>query len=261
MDQATQNRKALLWTMSKEAGRLIKAFFGSDFEVRNKGDVDLVTEADDGAESLLVSEIEKNFPHDGILTEEGRNRKGDCSYRWIIDPLDGTTNFAHSLPHFATSIALEKDGDLVAGVVFDPIKDEFFHAEKGSGAFLNGQPIRVGDRETLESCLCVSGFPYDRRKKLPLLLRRVGNALAHSHGFRRLGAASLDLAYVACSRLDVYWEDTLHPWDVAAGVLLVREAGGSVAGYAGGPFDLLSGEILAANPKLIDDVVNRIIEE
>lgn len=254
-------RKAQLEPLSRAAGACLRAFFGRDLQIRHKGEVDLVTEADEAAERLLVTKIETDFPGDGVLTEEGRNRRTDDPFRWIIDPLDGTTNFAHGLPHFATSIALEAAGEVVAGAIYDPIKDEFFSAEKGAGAFLNGRPIHLVQRSSLETCLCVSGFPYDRRRRLPELLGRVERALAHGQGFRRLGAASLDLAYIACGRLDVYWEDALHPWDVAAGVLLVREAGGVVTNLRGGTFELDSGEILATHPKLCDAVVAHILEK
>ncbi len=230
------------------------SFYNKPLQVEHKSSLDLVTDADLAAEKLIKSRIKKSFPQDAILAEESGSDSGNSVYRWIIDPLDGTTNFSHRIPHFAVSIALEKNGELFAGAIFDPAKKELFQCRKGQGAFLNQKPIRVSSMVDPEQALSVSGFPYNRRQHLPELLSRVEKALDHFQGFRRLGAASLDLAYIAAGRLDVFWETGLKPWDLAAGVLLIQEAGGVAANLLGKPLVLEEGEVLTCNKHLFHQV-------
>lgn len=245
-----KERNKLLEKVSREAGACLNTFFGRKLTIRKKGELDLVTEADETVERLVVEAISATFPNDSILAEEGSSKSGDSGFKWIIDPLDGTTNFAHELPQFSVSIALAQEGRVISGVVFDPIKDEYFAAHLGEGATLNGQPIHIGVREQLGEALGVSGFSYNRRERMEELLERTRRILMHCQGFRRLGSAALDLAYVACGRFDVYLEDGLNAWDIAAGQLLVREAGGVVSLLNGESLVLERGQILATNESL-----------
>ena len=243
----TEKRITVLQEMTREAGFCLMTYFRKPLKVEHKSHLDLVTEADLASELLIKNRLRDEFPEDAILAEESGSQMGSSCYRWVIDPLDGTTNFSHSLPHFAVSIALEKDGVLFSGAVYDPAKDEMFEATRGKGARLNGKTISVSSCHDPEQALSVSGFPYNRREQLPLLLSRVERALAHFQGFRRFGAASLDLAYIAAGRFDLFWETGLKPWDLAAGVLLIQEAGGIVTDLSGNKLSLDRGEILTAN--------------
>ena len=225
---------------------------GKNLNVQTKsGELDLVTEADKAAESCVVEALEQYFPSDGILAEEGSRREGSSGFRWIIDPLDGTTNFAHAMPHFAVSIGLTYENEVVAGVVFDPFKNEFFEAYLGRGAKLNGKPIRVSKQARLVQALCATGFSYDRRERMDDLLNRVRAILTHCQGMRRLGSAALDMAYVAAGRFDIFVEDGLNAWDVAGGHLLVKEAGGVITNFDGSPHLLESGQVVACNADLL----------
>jgi myo-inositol-1(or 4)-monophosphatase len=215
-------------------------------EVRYKGTVDLVTDADHGSEALIVGLIRERFPGHQILAEEGSVGSQDGEYRWVIDPLDGTTNYAHGFPHFAVSIAVEHLGRPRIGVVVDPVLDETFLARAGGGAYLNGRPIRVSAVDQLLRALVTSGFPYDRHR-LDSVLRRWAHFARRCQALRRTGSAALDICYVAAGRFDAFWEDGLYPWDSAAGVLLVREAGGMVSDFAGFEPDLANGEVVASN--------------
>ena len=245
-----QTRKELLQSAALEAGACIRDFFGRDLNIKKKGELDLVTQADEAAEQVIVDAIAAHFPGDGILAEEGSSREGKTGFHWIIDPLDGTTNFAHGFPHFSVSIGVAQNGRVRHGIVYDPVKQELFEAHEGEGARLNGKAIRVAGKTELGESLSVTGFSYDRRLRLPELLGRTERMLQHCQGFRRLGSAALDLAYIACGRFDIFLEDRLNPWDIAAGQLLVLEAGGAVCGFDGGPVDLAAGHILACNPSL-----------
>jgi len=256
----TPSRRDALKRLAREAGACLREHFGREADVRKKGELDLVTQADEAAEALVVAGIAAAFPHDSILAEEGSRRDGDSGWRWIIDPLDGTTNFAHRFPHFSVSIALERDGRVTDGIVYDPIKEEWFEAHAGEGATRNGEPIRVAARDDLGEALAVTGFSYDRRQRLPQLLNRVARMLSHCQGFRRLGSAALDLAYIACGRYDVFLEDGLNAWDIAAGQLLVAEAGGAVCLLDGSPLDLRRGQILATNPALRDQALAKLTD-
>ena len=244
--------------MARAAGALLRAHYQHGVATEYKGEADLVTIADRESEKLLVEPLRAQWPHYGIVGEEGTRARMECEYRWYIDPLDGTTNFAHGFPAFCVSMGLEHrppgtpadvDGELIAGVVYDPLRDEMFLTEKGRGAFLNGKPIHVSATKTLAESLIATGFPSRKRHNSPNVHFYQEISL-RSHGVRRAGSAALDLAYTACGRLDGYWEFRLNSWDTAAGVLLVREAGGTVTYVDGSPFHLISAEVLATNEKI-----------
>ncbi|MGF1640727.1 MAG: inositol monophosphatase family protein [Rhodospirillales bacterium] len=230
-------------------------------QVSKKGPADFVSKADRRAEAVLRRELMKARPAFGLLMEESGAVAGtDTSNRWIVDPLDGTTNFLHGIPHFSISIAVERDGDPFAGVVYSPVHDEMFVAEKGSGAFVNGRRLRVSARRQIDEALFATGIPFKGLDDHRLFLRQLEGVMAVSAGVRRFGSAALDLAYVAAGRYDGYWENGLHPWDIAAGVVLVREAGGFVSDLAGRNRMMAGGGILAANSELYAPLL-RLIEE
>jgi myo-inositol-1(or 4)-monophosphatase len=235
---------------AREAGRVLAEKFGRALQVSNKGDIDLVTEADIAAERLIVERIRSYHPRHAILTEESGDvvTVGDAGsgFKWVIDPLDGTTNYAHGYPCFCVSIALEHDGRVVLGVVYDPTRDEMFAAERGEGATLNGRKLRVSETSDLNNALLCTGFPYDVRDRGDFA-RHFRNFIMRAQSVRRDGSAALDLAYVAAGRFDAFYEEGLRPWDVAAGVLLVEEAGGRVTHYDGSPFRIYQPPIAASN--------------
>src|SRR5215472_14628581 len=231
--------------LGREAGLLLMSFFGK-VAVEYKGDVDLVTEADRSSEKLIVERIRKQWPEHDLVAEEGSRRETGSDFRWYIDPLDGTTNFAHGYPVFCVSLALEHKGERIAGVIYDPCRDEMFAAAQGRGARLNGQTIHVSKTARLAESLVATGFPSHKRHKNPNIFFYHQLTL-RSHGVRRAGSAALDLCYVACGRFDGFWEFNLNSWDTAAGVLIVQEAGGAVGDFRGGPFQLNSRETLATN--------------
>lgn len=244
--------------MARAAGVLLRAHYERGVVTEYKGEVDLVTIADRESEKLLVDHLHAKWPEHGILGEEGTRARMECEFRWYIDPLDGTTNFAHGFPSFCVSMGLERrppgtaageDGELIAAVIYDPLRDEMFTAEKGAGAYLNGRPIHVSSAATLAESLIATGFPSRKRHGNPNV-HFYHEITLRSHGVRRAGSAALDLAYTACGRLDGYWEFKLNSWDTAAGVLLVREAGGVVTYIDGSPFHLISAEVLATNGKI-----------
>jgi len=228
-------------------GRILLQKFGTALTIRHKGEVDLVTEADREAEEAIIAVLRGTFPRHDILAEEGDYGGGGSSHRWIIDPLDGTTNYAHGFPWFAVSIALEVEGEVCLGVVYNPFHRELFFAEKGRGAFLNDIQLRVSATPRLDRSLLATGFPYDRKRSPVNNYDHFVNFQQAAQACRRAGAASLDLAYTAAGRLDGYWEMKLKPWDVAAGQLLVQEAGGRVSDFDGGRFDIYGAECLASN--------------
>jgi myo-inositol-1(or 4)-monophosphatase len=240
---------ALTVDAARVGGEVLRAGFGQVREVRFKGEVDVVTEVDEQAERAIVSLIRARFPEHGVLAEEGSPGGSNQRFRWIVDPLDGTTNFANGLPIFCTSVAYEQDGEVLAGAIYDPLRDELFLAERGRGATLNGEPLAVSSTDLLIRALLATGFPYDRTH-LPRALAFFAELCRTSRAVRRLGSAALDCAYVACGRLEGYWEAIISPWDIAAGCLLVSEAGGRVTNLAGGPFDLYGGEVLATNGRI-----------
>jgi myo-inositol-1(or 4)-monophosphatase len=242
--------------IAREAGDIVRSHFGNTQDVTFKGEVNPVTEADLQAEALILERLQASFPEHQILAEEGGlTGEGPLDEDWLVserpiwtvDPLDGTNNFAHGFPHLAVALALLRGGEPLAGVVHDPLRDETFTATAGGGAALNGQPIRVSDAETLGDAFLATGFPYDRRSAQDNNVVRLDLFLRRSQGVRRAGCAALDLAYVACGRFDGFWEIRLNPWDVAAGALLVREAGGQATNFVGGPDCLTGAEIVASN--------------
>jgi myo-inositol-1(or 4)-monophosphatase len=220
-------------------------------QVSVKGPGNFVSTADLKAERTLKTELGRARPGYGMLFEEGGATEGrDKSHRWIVDPLDGTTNFLHGIPHFAISIGLERDDEIVAGVVYEPTRNELFWAEKGGGAYLNDRRLRVSARRQIGEAVIGTGMPYRDRGDQPLYLASLAAVMAATSGVRRFGAAALDLAYVAAGRLDGFWEYGLSPWDIAAGMLIVREAGGYVSDLSGGQTMMTSGDLLAANDHL-----------
>ena len=242
------------------AGRIQRSHFRQGIAVDKKGPIDLVTAADLAVERDFRARIAARFPTHVVVGEEGSGGGQAVPtgrFRWILDPIDGTTNFAHGIALFCVSIALEIDGELSVGVVYDPIGDELFTAERGGGARLNGVPLRVSTCETLIDSLLVTGFPYSVEERARQVLV-FGALLERTRGVRRLGSAALDLCYVAAGRFDAFWEEHLHAWDIAAGALIVAEAGGRVTNYADGPLDVFAGEILASNGPL-HEAVRRVI--
>lgn len=224
-------------------------------QVSNKGDIDLVTEADLAAEKLIIERIKSHYPRHAILAEESgasAETSGEKNeWKWIIDPLDGTTNYAHGYPCFCVSIGVERAGTIEIGVVYDPTRDEMFAAERGQGATLNERPIRVSHVDDLNRAMLCTGFPYNVRER-PNFERDFVNFTMNAQAVRRDGSAALDLAYLACGRFDGFWEDGLNPWDVAAGILLIEEAGGRVTDYRGARLDIYTPKVLATNGRVHD---------
>jgi myo-inositol-1(or 4)-monophosphatase len=254
--------------IAREAGARLREFFAEGVETEYKGDVDLVTVADRTVEKLIKTRLGERFAGHGIYGEEGTREGLEREYRWYVDPLDGTTNFAHGFPQFCVSLGLEhrpaelmadEDGTLVAGVIYDPMRDELYWAERGRGAQLNGKPMQVSRTERLAESLLATGFPSKKRHANPNI-HFYQEFTLRSHGVRRAGSAALDLAYVAAGRLESFWEFNLNPWDTAAGILLVEEAGGRVTDFAGGPFRLDSREVLASNGRIHGELVELFVE-
>ncbi len=248
---------------ARDAGRILADRLGRALQVSNKGDIDLVTEADVASESLIIDRIKSHYPRHAILAEESGATNGvefvsgKSEWKWIIDPLDGTTNYAHGYPCFCVSIALEREGKIELGVIYDPMRDEVFAAERGSGATLNERAMRVSSVDDLNSAMLVTGFPYNVRER-PDFTRQFANFTMAAQAVRRDGSASLDLAYLACGRFDGFWEEGLNPWDIAAGVLLVEEAGGRVSDFSGQPLDLYNPRTLASNG-LVHQAMMRVL--
>jgi myo-inositol-1(or 4)-monophosphatase len=238
-----------------KAGRILNDHFGNITRIRKKGDIDLVTEADTASEAAIIETIKKDYPGHTIQAEESGLHQGSDDGRWIIDPLDGTTNFAHRLGIFCVSIAFAFGDALLAGIVLNPTTGELFTAAKAGGAFLNNDPIRVTTTAVLQESLLATGFPYDIRQKTRTVLARVHHALMASQGIRRLGAAALDLCHVACGRMDGFWEEGLKPWDMAAGALIVQEAGGRVTDFHGRPFYLSQADLVASNGPIHEEMI------
>lgn len=236
---------------AREAGAVLREAYGGPHALERKGVIDLVTETDRRAERLILAQLHERFPDHAVLAEEsGAHQARDAPVRWLIDPLDGTTNFAHNYPFFCVSIAAEAAGALVAGAVFDPVREEMFAAAAGHGATLNGTPLRVSIVDRLENSLLVTGFPYDVREHPERHVPLFQAFLVRAQGLRRDGSAALNLCYVAMGRFDGFWEGHLAPWDMAAGVLILREAGGTVTRLDGAPFALDGRQILATNGRL-----------
>ena len=242
-------------SIAREAGALLREFYHRGVRTEYKGDVDLVTEADRASEKLIGERLRAAFPTHGIYGEEGTRSGLDAEFRWYVDPLDGTTNFAHGFPAFCVVLGCEQrhaglkpdeDGEMVACVIYDPLRDEMFTAARGEGATLNGERIHVSKAKWLQESLIATGFPSHKRHRSPNV-HFYQEFTLRSHGVRRAGSAALDMAYVACGRLDAFWEFQLNPWDTSAGYLLVEEAGGTVTHFDGGKFTLDSREVLASN--------------
>ena len=241
--------------IAREAGALLANYFARRVSFELKGEFDLVTEADRASEELVVERLRSHFPSHAIVAEEGGGHESSSEYRWYVDPLDGTTNFAHSFPMFNVTLGLERAGEVIAGVIYDPIRQELWAAERGAGAYLNHHRIRVSNTKRLEDSLACTGFPSRKRHQSVNIHFYYQMAMA-SHGVRRTGSAALDLAYVACGRLDVFWEFGLNPWDMAAGTLLVEEAGGRVSDMKGAPHSVRSSpHVLADNGTLHGQVL------
>jgi myo-inositol-1(or 4)-monophosphatase len=235
--------------IAREAGAVLRQEFDRPKEISYKGEVDIVTESDKRSEAIIVARLQQRFPGHAIIAEEGGGASAAAAgakYCWHVDPLDGTTNFAHGYPCFAVSIGLSEDGEPIAGVVFNPVSNEFFTAARGEGAYLNEQRIHVSSIEKLATSLVATGFPTHQRKR-SANMNYYWEFTLRSHGVRRDGSAALDLCSVACGRFDAYWEFRLNSWDTAAGVLLVREAGGKVTALDGGPYHLGGPALLASN--------------
>lgn len=248
--------------IAREAGALLRGFYERGVAMEYKGDVDLVTEADRASEALIKQRLAAAFPEHGIYGEEGTRERLGGEYRWYVDPLDGTTNFAHGFPAFCVLLGLERrvpglpdgeDGEMVAGVTYDALRDECFVAERSKGAWLNGRRIAVSKTRSLQESLTATGFPSKKRHESPNV-HLYQEMTLRSHGVRRAGSAGLDLAYVACGRLDGFWEFKLNPWDTSAGYLLVEEAGGTVTHFDGGRFTLDSREVMATNGKILGEM-------
>lgn len=238
---------------ARRGGAVLRERWGARRTIELKGDIDLVTDADRMSEAALLDFLHRRFPGSAVLAEESGRSGADAAtarLRWYVDPLDGTTNYAHGVPHFAVTVAVEDGGGLAAGATYDPLRGELFTAARGEGARLGADLVRVSAAAELSQALLVTGFPYDVHRDAEEPLRIFGACLTRARAIRRFGSAALDLAYVACGRFDGFWEAKLKPWDVAAGILLVREAAGAVADFDGGDGMLHGGTICAAGPRL-----------
>ena len=253
------------WEAANAAGEVIRDNWERPGTIEYKGAIDLVTSVDRQAERKIIEVLQRDFPDHSFLAEEAAGIEGRTNeYRWIIDPLDGTTNFAHGYPHVGVSIALERNEQVILGLVYDPLRRECFRAVKEQGATLNGTPIRVSKVDELDKALLATGFPYDSRENAAYYLAFFQAFLTRSQGIRRAGSAALDLCYVASGRIDGFWELKLKPWDVAAGALIVAEAGGSLSDFSGKPSSIFGGETLASNSIIHNEmigVMNGLINE
>jgi myo-inositol-1(or 4)-monophosphatase len=243
--------------IAREAGQILLAHRGVDFEL--KGEYDLVTAADRASEQLVIKRLRERYPQHGIVAEEGGRAEMEAELRWYVDPLDGTTNFAHGYPMWNVTLALARKGEVIAGVVYDPLNRELFAAERGAGARLNGAPMRVSKAPKLDDALVSTGFP-SRKRHLNVNIHFYYQLAMMTHGVRRGGSAAIDLAYTACGRLEAFWEFGLNPWDMAAGTLLVEEAGGKVSGMRGEPLDLHGRYVLADNGHVHEETLNVFAE-
>lgn len=245
--------------LARKAGKLLAVKFTRHNPVYYKGTIDLVTEADRMSEEVILSEISRRYPDHGVLSEESEEKNGRTALRWIVDPLDGTTNYAHGFPFFCVSIALEKDGSVVLGVVYDPMRDDLFEASLAGGSSLNGTKLRVSSVDDLSRGLLATGFPYDIRESPDNNLNFFNAMAKKAQAIRRAGAAALDLAYLAAGRFDGFWELKLKPWDTAAGCLLVEEAGGVVSDMKGAKWDLFSPGLVASNGRIHEQMMEVLL--
>jgi myo-inositol-1(or 4)-monophosphatase len=238
---------------AREAGAILLAEFDRPVNISYKGDVDIVTQADKRSEQAIVARLRRHFPKHAIVAEEGGGNESDSPFRWHVDPLDGTTNFAHGYPCFCVSLGLEEAGEMIAGVIFQPVSGELFTASRGEGAYLNQKKIQVSRIEKLATSLLSTGFPSVKRAQNPNI-HYYWDFTLRSHGVRRDGSAAMDLAAVACGRFEGFWEFGLHPWDTAAGILLVHEAGGVVTHFDGQPYRLGDRELMASNGRVHEEM-------
>ena len=253
----SENFLSVAWEAASLAGTLIQQHWQKPKNIDHKGAIDLVTSVDRECERRIVKVLRNHFPNHSILAEEETDRVGpEASHRWIIDPLDGTTNFAHSYPQFCVSIALERDDEIILGLVYDPLRGECFKAVKGEGATLNGGSIHVSAVKELDKALLATGFPYDQREKADFYLVFFKSFMTRSQGIRRNGSAALDLCYLACGRIDGFWELKLRPWGTAAGTIIIGEAGGRLSDLSGNKFSIWGEETLASNGVIHDEMVN-----
>ena len=242
--------------ISKRAGSIIKKGFGTAFKIEYKtNESNLVTEIDKASEELIINFIKEKYPSHGILAEEGGNVRKNSEYLWVVDPLDGTTNFAHGLPIFSVSIGVQKNGETIAGVVYDVMRDIVFSAEKGSGAYANSDKINVSKENKLEHSLLVTGFPYNVAENPEGAFERFITLTKKARGIRRLGSAAIDFCYLASGVFDGFWEVHLHPWDICAGKLIAEEAGGIVTDFDGNSIDIFSKKILSTNNKIHKQII------
>lgn len=245
-----------------KAGELIMAYQTKDKKIEYKDQVNLITAADRESEVFIYGELSRVFPADSILAEEGHKKEGSSGYTWVVDPIDGTTSFAHGFPFFCISAGLLGPGnEAVLGYIFAPLLNEKFTAFQNGGAFLNGKPIHVSEVGALSGALIGTGFPYNRRTIMDRLLRRLANFLYRVHDVRRTGSAALDISYVACGRLDAYFEEGLQPWDVCAAQVVLQEAGGQISKFNGDRFDLFVPETAASNRKLHAELLEVLSKE
>jgi myo-inositol-1(or 4)-monophosphatase len=240
---------------ARDAGAVLRDYYHNGVTVKYKGEIDLITEADRASEELILNRLRSTYPDCAILSEESGASANKSPYVWIADPLDGTTNFAHGLPIFSVTLALMVDDVIEVGVTYDPIYDELYTAQRGRGAYLNGERLHVSAVPLLDQALLVTGFPYDRRTNPNNNIKQFTDFSLHAQGVLRLGSAALDLAAVAAGRLDGYWEFKINPWDIAAGVLMVREAGGQVTMPDGSPLDLFARQIVASNGLIQNEMI------
>ena len=231
----------------KEGAAILMEYLGKVKSINYKGDINIVTEADQKSEQKIISIIKDTYPDHRILAEETGDSGHSSPFKWIIDPLDGTTNYAHGYPCFCVSIAIEFEEEIICGLICDPAREELFTAQKGKGAYLNGSPITVSSTDQLNTSLLCTGFPYDVREEMDSNIHHFRNFLMKAQAVRRDGSAALDLCYIAAGRFDGFWEQKLHPWDVAAGSLIVSESGGKLSTYGGDPFSIYLPEIVASN--------------
>jgi myo-inositol-1(or 4)-monophosphatase len=234
------------------SGAIQRGKYGQHVAIEHKGEINLVTEVDKACEAKIVALLRERFPDHDIVTEETEIEQTGSPYVWYIDPLDGTTNFAHGYPCFCTSLALAHEGKVVVGAVYEPLRQELYTAERGVGSFLNGQRLKVSGASELLQSLLLTGFPYDLRDDLPGKLRLFNTFMGEARAVRRDGSAALDLCYVAAGRVDAFWEETLLPWDMMAGILMIEEAGGRVSRFDGTPVGMRADEILATNGRIHD---------
>jgi len=256
-DKAVTAALDLATRLAREAGAIQREHYERDFKIQTKGtSTNLVTEVDHACEELIVGTIERERPGDGVLAEEGSGTEIEgAEWCWIVDPLDGTTNYAHGYPRFCVSIGIERNGERVAGAIYDPLLDELFQAHRGGGAFLNGRPLRVSSETRIEHALAATGFAYDVHKSEDDNLSNFARMIKATRAVRRDGSAALDLCYVAAGRFDSFWEFKLHAWDVAAGIVIVEEAGGRCTDAKGGPAPRSGREVIASNEVLHEQIL------